>query len=532
MLRRNLARILLAAVLPAGLAVAGLAFAASVELEEPTLSAAPAGTRPIPDTVWFQGFLADADAGDPITDTFDIVARIYDQTVGGSLEWGPESHNGTTITDGWFNIELGSSMSLPTFDDPPYYLQLAIDGEIMEPRLKIASVPTALRSGTVDQLLPYAGDVSVSSPAFLVSQDGTGYGGRFERGGPGDAAAVLGFSTGSGPGVEARNTDSGPALMAESTGDDWAGLFLGDIQVDGAVNATATDTFAARFSSEAPGAIVIESRYRGPNDAVQALGIYSEAYVADGWGFGGIFDGSFMGAYGHVNPMPSVGGGFGVVGECIGGDGLTSNTGVYGYADGGVDNYGVVGDAIGGGPRQETWAGYFYGDVYADQYWSPVARMKIDHPVTPGEATLSHAYVASDDMKTVYDGTVMLDGSGAAWVELPNWFEALNGSFRYQLTPIGAAAPNLHIASPIAGNRFAIGGGEPGLTVCWQVTGIRHDAVAEMRREPVESAKLGDKRGRYMNPEAFGLPESMATDWSEERERGRALLRERFGREE
>ena len=67
--------------------------------------------------------------------------------------------------------------------------------------------------------------------------------------------------------------------------------------------------------------------------------------------------------------------------------------------------------------------------------------MKIDHPVNPADATLLHAYVASDDMKTVYDGVVVLDGAGSAWVELPDWFEALNGDFRYQLTPIGAAAP-------------------------------------------------------------------------------------------
>jgi len=37
-------------------------------------------------------------------------------------------------------------------------------------------------------------------------------------------------------------------------------------------------------------------------------------------------------------------------------------------------------------------------------------------------------------MKNIYDGTVTKDGSGHAMVTLPDWFEALNRDFRYQLT--------------------------------------------------------------------------------------------------
>ena len=43
-------------------------------------------------------------------------------------------------------------------------------------------------------------------------------------------------------------------------------------------------------------------------------------------------------------------------------------------------------------------------------------------------------------MKNVYDGVVVTDDDGDAMVELPEWFEALNRDFRYQLTVIGQFA--------------------------------------------------------------------------------------------
>ncbi|MEU6716711.1 hypothetical protein ABZ897_35040 [Nonomuraea sp. NPDC046802] len=132
-------------------------------------------------------------------------------------------------------------------------------------------------------------------------------------------------------------------------------------------------------------------------------------------------------------------------------------------------------------------------------------RFKIDHPLDPAGRYLSHGAVESDEMKNVYDGEVVLDEHGAAEVTLPGWFEALNERFRYQLTPIGAPAPNLHIAKELSGNVFAIAGGPPGAKVCWQVTGVRHDPYALASPLVVESAKEGDEHGRYRHPQAHGL---------------------------
>jgi hypothetical protein len=141
---------------------------------------------------------------------------------------------------------------------------------------------------------------------------------------------------------------------------------------------------------------------------------------------------------------------------------------------------------------------------------------RIDHPLDPENKTLSHSFVESPDMKNLYDGVVTLDASGAAWIEMPDWFEALNQSFRYQLTAIGAPSPGLYVSEEISGNSFSIAGGAPGARVSWQVTGSRHDAYAKAFPIPVEEDKTGDERGRYLVPEAFGQPRERAIGWRQE----------------
>src|SRR5206468_240048 len=121
---------------------------------------------------------------------------------------------------------------------------------------------------------------------------------------------------------------------------------------------------------------------------------------------------------------------------------------------------------------------------------------------------LLHSFVESPDMKNIYDGTTTLNAHGQAVVELPDWFDALNKDFRYQLTAIGAPGPNLYIAEEISGNQFKIAGGQPGMKVSWQVTATRQDAWANAHRIPVEQAKSVEERGSYIHPELFGQPES------------------------
>lgn len=157
-----------------------------------------------------------------------------------------------------------------------------------------------------------------------------------------------------------------------------------------------------------------------------------------------------------------------------------------------------------------TRAGYFQGDVnITGTLTKGGGSFQVDHPLDPANRTLSHSFVESPDMMNVYNGNVDLDAAGEAAVLLPEWFEALNRDFRYQLTALGAPAPGLYVADEIAGNRFRIAGGPPHGRVSWQVTGIRQDPWAEANRIPVEQDKPADQVGRYLHPEAYGLPPSL-----------------------
>ena len=188
----------------------------------------------------------------------------------------------------------------------------------------------------------------------------------------------------------------------------------------------------------------------------------------------------------------------------------TSGRGVYGYATtSSGTNYGVYGVTN----SASGYAGYFIGAVHVNGTLSKSAgSFKIDHPLDPANQYLSHSFVESPDMKNIYDGVAVLDANGEAAVTLPVWFEVLNRDFRYQLTPIGGWAP-LYIAQEIQGNLFRIAGGQPGMKVSWQVTGIRQDAYANAHRILVEEAKPAEEAGLYLHPLELGQPAELGLDY-------------------
>jgi hypothetical protein len=108
-------------------------------------------------------------------------------------------------------------------------------------------------------------------------------------------------------------------------------------------------------------------------------------------------------------------------------------------------------------------------------------------------------------MMNIYNGAVTTDAGGNATVTLPDWFEALNQDFRYQLTVIGTFAQAI-VAEEIRSNRFTVKTSAGNVKVCWQVTGVRHDAYANKNRIAVEERKPEKERGSYLYPDAFNQP--------------------------
>jgi len=112
-------------------------------------------------------------------------------------------------------------------------------------------------------------------------------------------------------------------------------------------------------------------------------------------------------------------------------------------------------------------------------------------------------------MMNVYNGNVVTDADGYATITLPDYFEALNRDFRYQLTVIDEN-DDMEVflwakgVRKINGNQFTMRSSRGNLEVSWQVTGIRRDAWAEKNRIPNSADKPAAEKGKLLHPEAFG----------------------------
>ena len=224
-------------------------------------------------------------------------------------------------------------------------------------------------------------------------------------------------------------------------------------------------------------------------------------------GGGGLKGGTGVAAFGGAETSPNA----------RGGDGIHATGGSSSGGEVPVGGDGVVATA-GPGRGANGRAGFFNGDVEVHGNFTVDAgftkNFKIDHPFDPANKYLYHAAIESSEVLNLYRGNVILDANGEAVVVLPHWLQAINKDFSYQLTPIGAPAHGLYIASEISNNQFKIAGGPPGTKVSWQVIGIRNDVGQRGHPFQAEVEKPESERGYYLLPEAYGAPPEKQTVWA------------------
>ena len=131
---------------------------------------------------------------------------------------------------------------------------------------------------------------------------------------------------------------------------------------------------------------------------------------------------------------------------------------------------------------------------------------RIDHPLDPERRYLSHSFVESPEMLNVYTGVAVTDDDGLAAVQLPDYFEALNRDHRFQLTALGRLALAT-VEGDVHDNAFTIRTEDPGVTVSWQVTGVRQDPWAEANRIADVLVKPEGERARFLHPALYAGPD-------------------------
>jgi hypothetical protein len=449
----------------------------------------------------YQGTLQDA--GSPATGDYEFLFTLYDAVADGVDIEGPITRT-VSVEDGIFTTQLYFGEPAVYSTQFPLFLQIDVrpagsgDGfTSLAPRQELTAVPFAqslIPGASISGALPFGSAVSIGNPAsggigLQVSDTGSDGIQISEVGGYGVSVTNPSFS---GVYVSGAGSDG---FYVSSPGDDGVQVFNPadeGVYVSGAggsgVYVSSADqhgVYGRTVSSDYLAGYFINAASSGEGNAVYASGNSSAAA-----------DLALGGSTGRITAL----------GSSTADMYLDSNDSVIAR----VDRDGTSGSAYFGVINSDnSFPFYVYesGNAYfAGSVSKGGGSFMIDHPLDPANKLLYHSFVESPDMMNIYNGNVELDANGSAWVELPEWFGALNRDYRYQLTPIGAPGPNLYVAQPVENNRFRIAGGEAGMTVSWQVTGIRQDAFAEANRIPVEVEKPAEQRGTYLHPEAFGQP--------------------------
>jgi len=424
----------------------------------------------IPFKLSYQGLLTGASDG-----TYALKFDIYNAPTGGTIRY-TETISGVSVSQGTFNVTLGSTTTLPAIFSESLYVQItAVAGPaglsyplMFSPRSELTASPYSLapwatsggnlfyNGGNVGigtttpgaKLHVSGGTVLLDNPYSLQIKDDAG-----------TVQNVLGTAS---DGTVELNGFHGTSMMKGVNGATYiygsgSPTTLGmTVNTSGNVSIGTTPSGYIQLNVESSSDVAIGGRTTGPYPAI--LGI-AENYPGL-WGMS------------------------------------TNGYGIYGYSyngnaawlDGNVKISGTLTKASG--------------------------SFMIDHPLDPENKYLSHSFVESPDMMNIYNGNVITDTNGDATITLPEWFEALNKEFRYQLTIIGGEFAQAVVSKEIASNQFSIRTDKPKIKVSWQVTGIRHDKYADAHRIPIEETKPDRERGHYQFPALYGQPEEKSIQWA------------------
>ncbi|HED37680.1 MAG TPA: hypothetical protein ENI76_05470 [Ignavibacteria bacterium] len=452
----------------------------------------------VPRTISFQGQLTNPDGSKLADGAVSLVFMLYESETGGTAIW--TETQSVNVKNSLFSVILGKVKPLTAAFDKPYWVGIKINsGSELTPRLALTSSPYSLGSSATTinlgpgqnfQIKDSSGNVTHILSAngdFLSTGTGT-----FKKG------LIVGNPTTST--VKTNNVKSGINAQIDGI------LFDVDVGND-------------RINLNAPVFLLPNTTPTQTNNGLRGL-IYDPPTGRLGvsntpWG---TFDPPFdvRGPGGNdvivVNAAPSDDPPVILPGGAQIGDGNVQNpldillpdnrTAVWG---GPGDNIFSINDPSGNSSFSIRRGGHVHirGNVFINGTLNKSQdNFMIDHPLDPLNKYLQHSVIESPDMMNIYNGNVVLDDDGEATIELPDWFEALNKDFRYQLTPIGVPAL-LYVSEEIDDNEFTIAGGKAGMKVSWQVTGIRHDPYANKNRTKVEVEKPIGEKGKYMNPDAY-----------------------------
>jgi len=381
------------------------------------------------------------ESGVPVTGTKSIVFTIDTWT---------ETHPNVQVTDGLYSVTLGETTPIPTsiFDNTSSInLQISVAGTDLTPQTEILSVPYSYKAEKSVDAEKIAGNtVSTTAPTSnqVLKWNGTSW---------------------------EPQADDGLTLPYSET-------YSGGIDAFEIINTNGVTSDVALFKIDNPASNgnALTLMTNGTNDALE---IYN--------------DGTDRAIY-IEHEDNSIEDAIWLRNKSVGGNAIEIYNGV------------DASDAIYVRNFSSANAALFNGNVEINGNISKSSgTFKIDHPLDPANKYLYHSFVESPDMMNVYNGNITTDANGIAIVQLPEYFEALNKDFRYQLTCFGVFTQAI-VYEKLNNNSFTIKTEVPNVEVSWQITGIRKDPYAEQNRIQVEVEKSEEEKGHYLHYKEYEQP--------------------------
>jgi hypothetical protein len=102
-----------------------------------------------PQLLKVQGFLSDQSGGSPLpaNGTFNMTFKLFDDEFAG-LQHGSTLAEVVTVTDGVYDVSL--AFDTDVFDGPDRWIEIAVEGEVLSPRVRAFSTPYAFRAEMLD----------------------------------------------------------------------------------------------------------------------------------------------------------------------------------------------------------------------------------------------------------------------------------------------------------------------------------------------------------------------------------------------